>query len=280
MRCANCGRDVNDRYCGTCGQPCRAPDLSVGGFLRETTQELTSWDGKIPATLRALLLRPGQLTLDFLQGRRARWLPPLRVYLICSIAFFASKPVIEALTGRSPRELARVTLHDRGTGPRQLTPEDRQAIAEGLPGRLFGVDRLERAATDSRRLNAEIDRAFPRAMFLLLPIFALLTRVAWGHARPQFPAHLYVALHVHAAVFAALTAFAAAAGFVPSDAVAALAFLAFAGYVLWYVPTALHRVFGERWGRTLLKSALVGAAYVACLLIVSLTLLLYAITRV
>jgi hypothetical protein len=269
---------VSGRFCPACGQAVGPPDLSLIGFLRETTRELTNWDGKVPATLRTLLVRPGRLTLDFLEGRRARWLPPLRVYLICSLAFFVSKPLIQATTGRSPRELARVTLSETRSG--SLTPEERQVIAEGLPGRIFGVERLERAAAQPARLNQEIDAAFPRAMFVLLPVFALLTNLAWRRTRSEYPAHLYVALHTHAAVFAALLVATTLAALIPSDTVAGVVFVALFVYVVWYATTALHRVFDGPWPLDLAKTCLVGLVYLFCLLVTGMTLLLYAVTRI
>ena len=50
-------------------------------------QELSGYDGRIAATFRALL-HPGRLTIDYLQGRRARYLPPVRLYLIASVVYF------------------------------------------------------------------------------------------------------------------------------------------------------------------------------------------------
>ena len=86
------------------------PNLTLGAFLKETTEELTHWDGKVWATLRTLLLHPGVLTIDFLAGRRARWLSPLRVYLICSVALFAGRALIDEIGLRPTREMARVSL--------------------------------------------------------------------------------------------------------------------------------------------------------------------------
>jgi hypothetical protein len=39
-------------------------------------------------TLLPLLIRPGKLTKDYLEGRRARYMPPFRMYLVLSVVFF------------------------------------------------------------------------------------------------------------------------------------------------------------------------------------------------
>src|SRR5439155_21106078 len=138
-------------YCARCGQKKPHPDLTLRELLQETTEELVHWEGKVPSTIKTFFLEPGRLTLDFLAGRRARWLPPLRLYLICSVAFFVSGPLLESITHRSARQVAKITL-SAPDGSKTLTPEARREIAEGLPGRLFGPERLERAAANSAQL--------------------------------------------------------------------------------------------------------------------------------
>ena len=254
------------------------PSLTLGAFLKETTEELTHWDGKVPATLRTLFLRPGALTIDFLAGRRARWLSPLRVYLICSVALFAGRALIDEVGLRPTREMARVSLGERKTaGP--LTPQERELLEAGPLGRVFGADRLERIVTDSRRFNREFESTLPRAMFILLPVFALLTNLAWRKARPGYPAHLYVALHIHAAIFGAMLIFTMAVGLIRSDTVASLVGLVFLGYVVWYGLTTLHRVFGDPWLATILKATAIGIIYWSCFFVVGFGLLAYAVSR-
>jgi Protein of unknown function (DUF3667) len=278
--CLNCGATLTGAYCARCGQKAARPNLTLGAFLRETTQELTNWDGKVPATLRTLFLRPGRLTIDFLAGRRARWLTPLRVYLICSVALFAGRVLVDELGLRPMREMAGVSLErpDGATGP--LTPEERQQISEGLPGRILGVERLERALMDSRQFNRAFESTLPRAMFILLPVFALLTNLAWRRVRPRYPAHLYVALHIHAAIFGAMLILSIIVGFTRSDAIANALGLAFLGYVVWYGLTVFRRVFGDPWPQTILKGVAIAFIYFLCFIVVAMMLLVYAVSQI
>src|SRR5438067_1521357 len=101
VACLNCGRPLTGAYCASCGQSQTHPDPTFREFLHEATHELMHLDGKLPRSLAALFFHPGLLTGDLLVGRRARWLAPLRLYLICSIAFFVSGPMMERLTHRS-----------------------------------------------------------------------------------------------------------------------------------------------------------------------------------
>ena len=55
------------------------------------TEDLTHADSRLWRTLAALLFKPGHLTREFLAGRRARYLPPVRLYLVLSVLFFLSR---------------------------------------------------------------------------------------------------------------------------------------------------------------------------------------------
>jgi len=50
--------------------------------------ELLDIDGRLWLTLRIMLKKPGQLTYEFNQGKRVKYTPPLRLYLVISILFF------------------------------------------------------------------------------------------------------------------------------------------------------------------------------------------------
>lgn len=274
--CLNCGAMLTGPFCAECGQKHVQTNLTLREFVHETTHELTQWDGKLAATLKTLFLKPGLLTLDFLAGRRARWLAPLRLYLICSVVYFVSEPVVERITHRSAREMARITVTDSAGGP-VLTPEVRESIEGSRIARLFGADRIERAIANSDQLNQAFRSAYPKAMFVLVPIFAFLTSLAWRGNLQRYPAHIYSALHLHAAWFGALAAVELATVFpLPTAAVTALELAALA-YCVWYALAALHRIFGDSWFRTMAKTAAVSVVYLAFLAVVSLALLAYAL---
>jgi Protein of unknown function (DUF3667) len=278
VACLNCGRSLAGPYCAGCGQKQRDPDPTLRELLHETTSELAQWDGKIPTTLKTLFFRPGVLTLDFLAGRRARWLSPLRLYLLCSLAFFVSKPLAEAISHRSARGIATVTITnpDGSTTP---TPEMLEELEGGLPARIFGKERLLRAVVNHAQWNREIDALLPKAMFILLPMFALFTMLAWRRRVPRYPAHLYLALHLHSAWFGAMAVLTIAAAFFASPVVAGLIGATALAYVVGYSLLAARLLFAESWVKTLAKAAAVSVAYSLCLFVVSLGLLAYALTK-
>jgi len=87
-RCPNCGAGVRARFCGDCGQSRHDHSRSMLEILHELVEHHLFLDGKMMMTLAALLLRPGQLTRAFIEGRRVRFVSPIRLYLFASFAFF------------------------------------------------------------------------------------------------------------------------------------------------------------------------------------------------
>ena len=86
--CRNCGEALIGPYCSHCGQHEGRGDFSFGDVAGELLDELLSWDSRFWRTLVPLVFRPGFLTAEFIAGRRARYVPPFRLYLIISFVLF------------------------------------------------------------------------------------------------------------------------------------------------------------------------------------------------
>ena len=123
-------------------------------------------DGKIVQTLKVLVTKPGMLTKEFLEGRRARYISPFRLYLTISVVFFA---------------LARVA------------PVDERPFLTITPGGSSGFTFESQAQLREATVaaNRAIVHNYPRVMFALMPAFALATWVLYRKAKPFYPAHLY-----------------------------------------------------------------------------------------
>lgn len=88
LPCRNCNAVVNRRYCGQCGQLASNFHRPVWNLIAETVSDSLALDGRIARSLPALLFRPGRMTRDYLDGKRARFVPPFRLFLLCSLIFF------------------------------------------------------------------------------------------------------------------------------------------------------------------------------------------------
>ena len=112
--CANCDAPLSGPYCSQCGQHVHDSARTLGALLHDGWHVLTHLDGRFWGTMGLLLARPGRLTVEYFAARRARYVPPVRLYLVLSIVVFA---------------LASATSHDGVTrtsvsspGPASKTP--------------------------------------------------------------------------------------------------------------------------------------------------------------
>ena len=86
--CLTCGKPLGGQYCGNCGQRARSRLISIWELTQEAFGDLFELDSRLWRTLIPLFAKPGSLTRDYLQGRRAGFMPPFRTYLVLSIFFF------------------------------------------------------------------------------------------------------------------------------------------------------------------------------------------------
>jgi ABC-type multidrug transport system fused ATPase/permease subunit len=86
--CLNCGSTVIGKYCSECGQENTEPEESVWHLISHFFNDVTHFDGKFFSTLKLLLFHPGFLSKEYMNGRRARYLNPIRMYLFTSFIFF------------------------------------------------------------------------------------------------------------------------------------------------------------------------------------------------
>jgi hypothetical protein len=92
--CLNCGTPLKGPFCYYCGQPDRNFLRFFPALLRELLEDVLEFDSRFMRTMKPLLFKPGRLTRDYLEGRRFRYTPPLRLYLFSSIAFFVVAAVL------------------------------------------------------------------------------------------------------------------------------------------------------------------------------------------
>src|SRR5579875_3585940 len=85
--CLNCGAHLHGRYCHDCGQSADDHHRSIGHLLWEAVEGFTHLDGRLAKTLPALILHPGRLARDHIEGRRQRHVPPFRLFLITLLIF-------------------------------------------------------------------------------------------------------------------------------------------------------------------------------------------------
>jgi hypothetical protein len=133
--CLNCGNRLRGQYCGTCGQRSRSRLISLWELISDAFGDLLEIDSRIWQTLIPLLIRPGKLTYDYLQGKRARFMPPFRMYLVLSllffvVAFFNPREDLSLLFEPEPEPVAEEVADEAADIP--MDSDDAQAVINEL----------------------------------------------------------------------------------------------------------------------------------------------------
>jgi Protein of unknown function (DUF3667) len=252
--CENCDEAVVGEYCTRCGQAIAGLDIPVGDFARDFASEALGLDSRVRLTLAPLFLDPGRVPLDFVMGQRARFVPPIRLYLLASFMMF----LILSFSPIEVKEVVTATaLADSVSA--ELAPTPASPGANGFGSRLEQrfVAGFEAISTDVEGFSKLFMSRLAQSMFFLLPAFALLLKLAY---RKRFYVHHVIfALYEHSVVFLLVAALALPAVMgVPSVS-------EWLDVLLLTVPihlvVAMHRFYGESWIRTTAKSVAVLVAY-------------------
>ncbi len=165
--CLNCGTAVHGHFCSHCGQETANHMPSAGEFLHEFVGHYVALENKLLKTLTLLLFRPGRLTRDYLDGKRARYVLPLRLYLTLSLVFFAVFKwethglVEEAVQPHQPVQTAQqAQAEQKGfeEGKAALQEARKQAGATGGAALATGervLDKIKQKAEAARHEQAE-----------------------------------------------------------------------------------------------------------------------------
>ena len=368
-RCGNCGAALQGLHCHACGQPARSLVRHFRSVVGDFVDTVFNVDGRLLRTLGPLLLRPGFLSLEYLAGRRVRYVSPVRLFVFISLlAFLAGRLNIEpevagtavdppaATADFSQAASVDAVLAQRERALREFDARrfalDAPGVAVGLAGARAAIEQVAQARIDALRTaggadtaaatdangvataapvagrprdtpleirlgqgvwhprdnplqlawlpeaaNAQLnlwlqrgvdnllelrgDRSarqrlgeyvlelLPQTLFVLLPVFALLLKLAYAFRRRLYMEHLIVALHSHAFLSLAVLLLAllgllhaALAPGLARDGTSALS-IALAAWMPLYLLLMQKRVYREGWGSTLLKYALLGTAYTA-----------------
>jgi hypothetical protein len=275
--CENCGTVLNGPFCSQCGQRAISPVVSLRQFASDVLDGLFSVDSRIWRTILPLLFQPGSLTRDYLAGRRERYLPPFRTYLIMSLLFFMIASVFgtdwEITADHKPLSPDAQTSSINTSNSDESEDFSCQKLQiEGI-GFFDDLDLEARVRKACEKIQADSGNSLIRAlaenipmmMFLFIPFVALLMKILYLFSHRKYIEHLVFIFHYHAAFFmilAIIVILAAIERSSPLLATPALIASAFAWiYIPAYLLVAMRRVYYQSWFLTNIKFVLLLFGY-------------------
>lgn len=300
--CDNCSSPLSGSYCARCGQRDRSYRRALPLLLAELVGETLEVDSRVWRTLRLLMFRPGELSRQFSNNRRADYLSPVRLYLFASLTFFfvlsLTAELVPPASQMEAAELPEASASDAEIAAlaavldeeqrrrlqailaRQDAPLARLAVNElardwaerpqpaGGARRFMSGLLVDALYEPARTLERLLDK-LPVAMFLMLPVYAALLALFYRSRGRYYVEHLVFAVHVHVVTYLVFTVLLvlpdrteASAATALSEAVENLLLLVLLGYQF----LALRRYYGGGYGTTALRLAGLLALYLMLLI--------------
>lgn len=251
--CPNCEAPVHGPYCAQCGQETVHEMPTLREFAHQYLHHYVAAEGKLLPTVKLLLLKPGQLTLEYLAGRRRRYVMPLPLYVTFSFLFFLLLGWSGAMTHTHPVYIDNQPVAHPTQALAALAASDSDAdekrILSFASSAMSVFDQPEKVAAFSEHMLHRL----PYAVFVLMPVFAAMCALLYRRRHQHYGMHLLFTVHLHAFIFAVFL-FCLIPGL---GAYAAWSMPA----ILAYLVVALKRVYGGRWWPQALRAVLLGACY-------------------
>lgn len=225
--CANCNAELLGRFCNVCGQREEPRVPTIGSVTSEFAHDLIGVESKLWSSFRLLLFKPGQLTTVYLSGKRQKYMSPVRLYLLFSIVTFAcftllnnfggldiefqngvdSETSANVETAEILESLEELEKPSDGTGPVEglslFSGELDQQIEQSINTAISSIKK-DIEAGNKEAVFSKFLEPLPTALFLFLPIVALLFKVLYLGSGRYYVEHLIYVLHNHAFLFAVI----------------------------------------------------------------------------
>ncbi len=208
--CANCGTQLEGRFCSSCGQREEPRVPTFTALIKELTNATFGLESKLWRSIYILIFRPGKLTVEYLSGKRQKFTSPLRLYLLFSIL------TIAYITINGDQLTENFQAVDGAEVRFDLTEDDLNNIPEGvLPTGMEGSLK-KKVLSLGETLGADIENKnyskilikflepLPTALLIFLPFIAVIFKLVYLGSGKYYVEHVIYLLHNHAVLFSAL----------------------------------------------------------------------------
>ena len=265
--CLNCGEKLRGNFCSQCGQENVHLAIPFKHLLHEFFHDYFHFDSRFRASISLLLTRPGFLTKEYIEGKRSRYIPPLRMYIFISILFFLIPTKETPIKFTTQEKQTQTGTNFSWSADEERLPYNRDSVSaileplkkdnSGIAN--FFIDKFSIALREPEKTTEQFYHNMPKMMFLLMPLFALLLKLLYIRSQKYYVEHLIFSLHFHTIVFVLLTVLLLfdLLPFAPIHTyiIPVMKFSVTIG-VLWYLYKAMKYVYAQPRGKTITKMLL------------------------
>ena len=342
--CANCGIELNGKFCHQCGQSSRSVIKFFGEVIKELLDDVIGYDSRLQHSIIPLLFQPGKLSAEYIQGRRFYYVRPFRLYLFTSILFiialqfttsgvdFLPEEIQQSTTEAAPTTLptnqnkdlnnnapltaqtnldnitqsyidasmqktANIAQANKETNDKKKVGPYFHVNENGLtinPNKPPSSSKFINISTDNLKLkqimneiNAKAEswkkdpspllneffNLFPYMMFIILPVFAIFSKIFYLFSKRYYVEHLIFSLHNHSFIYLvmiveisleALQSWTKTATFTGASVLYEMMDWINLLIILWiiaYIFIATKRFYQQGWVMTISKTFALGIIY-------------------
>ncbi|MCG8580805.1 MAG: DUF3667 domain-containing protein [Bacteroidales bacterium] len=298
ISCKNCDHQFSGKFCSNCGQSVKELERPIRFMIADFMGTIITFDTRLVKTLVTILFKPGYLTVDYLSGKRARYMPPFRFYLFVSFVMFL---LMSFITNKSIKD-----NYDSSKEDIALTKNNATALIDSVQNGTDSIyvatreaikTELDSASIDSTDLDdidsfissmeevvedvededskygktAKMIKDYPElyinklyqftswSLFLFMPIFAFLLWISFYRTKKLYIGHLIFALNIHSFIFT-VTAIVIGVNLIFKNYSTA-----WIGYLYFLVPiyqvVGARRIYKRKWINSFFKMTLIWMMY-------------------
>lgn len=291
--CLNCGTNVTGKYCQNCGQENIEVKETFFQIVYHFIEDITHFDGKLIKTLKYLITKPGFLTKEYVSGKRASYIHPIRMYLFISAIFFlfifsGEQKLVDVNTKQSNSSkivfgdstYGTLAAYDSAQSKLPKQKKDNWLTSKLIKQQIiinnkFGNDqnKILAALIDNFKHN------FSKILYLSLPIFAFFLWILYKRNRSYYFAdHMIFSIHLYCAYFIIIFIFTlldlVVKFFTPSTGI--LEFIYFVSLFLYFYK-AVRNFYGQSRKKTFVKFILINILNLFLFLFLFLVLILLSL---
>ena len=181
MICKSCGNHHQENFCPNCGEKkFNTGQLSIKHFIEETFEGFVHFDSKFFYTIKTLVTRPGQLSVDYAEGRRIRSMRPVQFFLVINLLFFF-------LVGYG--NMYSLPLNNYMTYKPFTNYNTKQIIANKLKAEKTSYKEYQ------QYFNAKMATESKEYLFVFIPVYGLIFYLLLFWKQKYFTTHLAFAAH-------------------------------------------------------------------------------------
>lgn len=296
--CFNCGYslDNDENYCPNCGQKNTDLNISLGEILKEFAGDYFTFDSKLFNTIGPLIIRPGKVPKEFIDGKRNTHIQPLRIFIFLSfITFFLwglsfqseqdesldpdelvgnvnnNASFIDSLNNTTPINIKLTDdsnavdtsvspfftyMLDKENSPQEIVDSLAKDNNE-ITKKLF-LQGLRMYQAEKGTVKKYLMGNISLVLLLLQPIFAMLLKLFYIRRKSFFYIeHLVFSLYFHAFILLLTILLFFLSLYVDVDILIFL--LAFLSYLYFILASKVF--YSQSWGKTFLKGSLISFIY-------------------